>query len=139
MLFHPLAAPDAGIEERGDAERTGGGLLEGGAQRFAADQRRRLFLRGIDQIVGAFEQRRFVAIEDSPFDKKGALIATEDVLVLVVRPPVPEAVMAHALLNFPARHIGIDQHIARMNERGAGTINNDEAFGHGIDLLAQLM
>jgi hypothetical protein len=47
--------------------------------------------------------------------------------------------MAHALLNFPARHIGIDQHIARMNERGAGTINNDEAFGHGIDLLAQLM
>jgi hypothetical protein len=47
--------------------------------------------------------------------------------------------MAHALLNFPARHIGIDQHIARMNERGAGTINNDEAFGHGIDLLTQLM
>ena len=80
-----------------------------------------------------------MAIEDAPFDKKGALIATEDVLVLVVRPPVPEAVMAHALLNFPARHIGIDQHIARMNERGAGTINNDEAFGHGIDLLAQLM
>jgi hypothetical protein len=28
--------------------------------------------------------------------------------------------MAHALLNFPARKIGIDQHITRMNERGAG-------------------
>jgi hypothetical protein len=95
-----------------------------------------LFLRGIEQIVGAFEQRRFVAIEDAPFDK--TLIATEDVLVLVVAPS-SQPVMAHALLNFPARHIGIDQHIARMNERGAGTINNDEAFGHGIDLLAQLM
>jgi hypothetical protein len=88
LLFHPLTAPDAGIEERGDAERTGGGLPEAGAQRFAADQRRRLFLRGIKQIVGAFEQRRFVAIEDAPFDK-GALIATEDVLVLVVRPQFP--------------------------------------------------
>jgi hypothetical protein len=57
---------------KGRRETDGWWFAQPGAQRFAADHRG-LFLRGIQQIIGAFEQRRFVAIEDAPFDKKARL------------------------------------------------------------------
>lgn len=111
-MFHPLSAPDARIKEGSDAKRLCGGLLQSGTQRFAADHRRRARNRGIKQIISTFKQRRFVPVKDPPFNKKGAFIATKNIFIFVIRPPVPQTVMPHSLLDLPAREIGIHQHIA---------------------------
>ena len=78
-----------------------------------------------------------MAIEDAPFDKKGALVATKHIFLLIICAPVPSLTPAHTLLDLPARQIGIHQHITRMDKRRTGSVDHNQPPGTLVHLNLQ--
>ena len=81
-------------------------------------------------------------VEHSPFDKKGAFVATQHIFILVLNSPVPQFAAAHAPLYFPARHIGVNEDIARANERRSRPIDDNQLAlmrGHLLAKFSQFI
>ncbi|MPN56347.1 hypothetical protein SDC9_204035 [bioreactor metagenome] len=77
-------------------------------------------------------------VEDPPFNEKSTFVTTKNIFILVFCPPVTQPVMAHALLNFPARKVSINQHVTRVCQCSARAVYHDQPFTNGINLLAEL-
>ena len=105
-VLHPLAAPGSGVEERHDAERLAGGLVDAAEEGLAGDHLRVAGRIGVDPPVHAREQCIFIIVQHPPVDEKAALVLDGHGVFAVVHAQAAHFVAAEALLDFPAGHVG---------------------------------
>ncbi|MNI53550.1 hypothetical protein D3C73_1083940 [compost metagenome] len=60
-----------------------------------------------------------MTIKHPPLDKEGALVAAQNVLLRVIRPPVANLFTAQTLLDLPTGQVGVDPHIPSCDQRRA--------------------
>ena len=111
LLLHPLSAPHAGVEVGHHAERTRRGDFESAPERRPRHHLRLGSVR-VEDVVHPVVAHALVSVERTPVGKEAALVETKRVLARVVIQPVGEPSRTEALLNLPARHVGVHVDVA---------------------------
>ena len=115
-FLHPLPAPGGRIEKGHHAEGPRHRMPQAATHGLAVGQLRLPRVVRVQNEVPLGDQRPFPAIADPPVDEKRTLVLqfrrkrgiahTE-----IARPQITRFVAAEAVLAFPSRQVGIDQHV----------------------------
>ena len=141
-FLHPLPAPGARIEKRDHAERLGSRLFQGSPYRFAGSHFRAAFGVGVQHKIPVRHEFSFQAVAHPPVGKIGAFVHPAEFQRLVVDTETGYGLAPHPLLDFPARHVCINQQVPALRcYRSACAIHHHQAPGipdaclHGCQLL----
>ena len=120
-LFHPVATPGPGIKVWNNSKRPVDCGAQSFAQRISRNHLRRVRVVRVQKKIDLGKDFLLETICRSPVHEVRALVLLGHGCGRVVRAKVADFVAAITHLDFPACHVGEDQHVRlRRNESGAG-------------------
>src|SRR6266478_1208720 len=128
-IAHPLATPRSGIKEWHDAEGARHSVTQRSAKKISGDQSGIGRIGCIEQIVEAIEILTLDTIGNTPIQKIRTLVFRRGGGLMVLRSKIADLARTLALLNLPARKVGVNQDLWLGQKQGGAGADYDDRRG----------
>jgi hypothetical protein len=129
MLLHPPTSPWSGIKERDYSKRALKTLFQSVAYCGAV---RELWIFDVVRVqheIPSIDERTLPSIRNTPIYEKRTLVLIAPFIATIVCPKIVGCIPTETKLSFPARKVGIDEHVARVNQGRTDANDKHQTFG----------